>query len=128
MNGAPGVTRTPGTQFRKLLLYPPELRGREPDSTASRERSGFSGADERHGAADQLQEAGALQLALDLVAARADLTLRRAGRELAAGDVVERGAEEPAADVRRQLLPDGRVAEVLLAETAELLVEIVAVG
>ncbi len=25
--GAPGVTRTPGTQFRKLLLYPPELRG-----------------------------------------------------------------------------------------------------
>jgi hypothetical protein len=27
-NGAPGVTRTPGTQFRKLLLYPPELRGR----------------------------------------------------------------------------------------------------
>ena len=28
-NGAPGVTRTPGTQFRKLLLYPPELRGRE---------------------------------------------------------------------------------------------------
>src|SRR5262249_47975527 len=24
---APGVTRTPGTQFRKLLLYPPELRG-----------------------------------------------------------------------------------------------------
>ena len=25
---APGVTRTPGTQFRKLLLYPPELRGR----------------------------------------------------------------------------------------------------
>ena len=29
VNGAPGVTRTPGTQFRKLLLYPPELRGRE---------------------------------------------------------------------------------------------------
>ena len=28
MGGAPGVTRTPGTQFRKLLLYPPELRGR----------------------------------------------------------------------------------------------------
>ena len=28
MIGAPGVTRTPGTQFRKLLLYPPELRGR----------------------------------------------------------------------------------------------------
>ena len=27
--GAPGVTRTPGTQFRKLLLYPPELRGRQ---------------------------------------------------------------------------------------------------
>ena len=27
--GAPGVTRTPGTQFRKLLLYPPELRGRK---------------------------------------------------------------------------------------------------
>jgi len=26
---APGVTRTPGTQFRKLLLYPPELRGRQ---------------------------------------------------------------------------------------------------
>jgi hypothetical protein len=26
-SGAPGVTRTPGTQFRKLLLYPPELRG-----------------------------------------------------------------------------------------------------
>ena len=26
-DGAPGVTRTPGTQFRKLLLYPPELRG-----------------------------------------------------------------------------------------------------
>jgi hypothetical protein len=28
--GAPGVTRTPGTQFRKLLLYPPELRGHAP--------------------------------------------------------------------------------------------------
>ena len=27
-HGAPGVTRTPGPQFRKLLLYPPELRGR----------------------------------------------------------------------------------------------------
>ena len=27
--GAPGVTRTPGTQFRKLLLYPPELRGHQ---------------------------------------------------------------------------------------------------
>ncbi len=26
-DGAPGVTRTRGTQFRKLLLYPPELRG-----------------------------------------------------------------------------------------------------
>jgi hypothetical protein len=26
-DGGPGVTRTPGTQFRKLLLYPPELRG-----------------------------------------------------------------------------------------------------
>ena len=25
--GAPGVTRTPDSQFRKLLLYPPELRG-----------------------------------------------------------------------------------------------------
>jgi hypothetical protein len=25
--GDPGVTRTPDTQFRKLLLYPPELRG-----------------------------------------------------------------------------------------------------
>jgi hypothetical protein len=23
------VTRTPGTQFRKLLLYPPELRGHQ---------------------------------------------------------------------------------------------------
>ena len=29
MRCAPGVTRTPGTQFRKLLLYPPELRGRK---------------------------------------------------------------------------------------------------
>ena len=27
-NDAPGVTRTRGQQFRKLLLYPPELRGR----------------------------------------------------------------------------------------------------
>jgi hypothetical protein len=27
-NGAPGVTRTPGTRFRKPLLYPPELQGR----------------------------------------------------------------------------------------------------
>jgi hypothetical protein len=27
VGGGPGVTRTPGTQFRKLLLYPPELRG-----------------------------------------------------------------------------------------------------
>jgi hypothetical protein len=25
--GAPGVTRTPDTRFRKPLLYPPELRG-----------------------------------------------------------------------------------------------------
>jgi hypothetical protein len=32
--GAPGVTRTPGTQFRKLLLYPPELRGRGPDEAS----------------------------------------------------------------------------------------------
>ncbi len=24
--GAPGATRTPDKQFRKLLLYPPELR------------------------------------------------------------------------------------------------------
>src|ERR1039458_2878212 len=27
MIGAPGKTRTSDTQFRKLLLYPPELRG-----------------------------------------------------------------------------------------------------
>ena len=27
--GGPGVTRTPDTQFRKLLLCPPELRGRK---------------------------------------------------------------------------------------------------
>src|SRR5262249_27897997 len=33
--GAPGVTRTPGTQFRKLLLYPPELRGRANQSANS---------------------------------------------------------------------------------------------
>jgi hypothetical protein len=26
--GVPGVTRTPDPQFRKLLLYPAELRGR----------------------------------------------------------------------------------------------------
>ena len=26
-SGDPGKTRTSGTQFRKLLLYPPELRG-----------------------------------------------------------------------------------------------------
>jgi hypothetical protein len=26
-NGAPGVTRTHGTQIRNLVLYPPELRG-----------------------------------------------------------------------------------------------------
>jgi hypothetical protein len=26
--GAPGVIRTPGTRFRKPLLYPPELQGR----------------------------------------------------------------------------------------------------
>ena len=26
-NGAPGVIRTPGTRFRKPLLYPPELQG-----------------------------------------------------------------------------------------------------
>ena len=28
-NGAPGVSRTPGTRFRKPLLYPSELRGHE---------------------------------------------------------------------------------------------------
>ena len=28
---APGVTRTRGQQFRKLLLYPSELRGLGPD-------------------------------------------------------------------------------------------------
>jgi hypothetical protein len=38
VNGAPGVTRTPGTQFRKLLLYPPELRGRVGLSRASEAR------------------------------------------------------------------------------------------
>jgi hypothetical protein len=27
-SGAPGVIRTPGTRFRKPLLYPPELQGR----------------------------------------------------------------------------------------------------
>lgn len=26
---APGVTRTPGTEIRNLVLYPPELRGQE---------------------------------------------------------------------------------------------------
>ena len=28
-NGAPGVTRTPGTEIRNLVLYPPELRGQQ---------------------------------------------------------------------------------------------------
>jgi len=28
-DGAPAVTPPPGTQFRKLLLYPPELRGHQ---------------------------------------------------------------------------------------------------
>ena len=27
LNGDPGLIRTADTQFRKLLLYPPELRG-----------------------------------------------------------------------------------------------------
>jgi hypothetical protein len=27
LSGAPGVTRTPGTEIRNLVLYPPELRG-----------------------------------------------------------------------------------------------------
>ena len=35
MCGAPGVTRTPGTQFRKLLLYPPELRGHAPSARSA---------------------------------------------------------------------------------------------
>jgi hypothetical protein len=35
-DGAPGVTRTPGTQFRKLLLCPPELRGPSPILRACR--------------------------------------------------------------------------------------------
>ena len=30
-NGAPGVTRTRGTQIRNLVLYPPELRGQRSD-------------------------------------------------------------------------------------------------
>ena len=29
-SGGPGVSRTPGTRFRKPLLYPSELRGHEP--------------------------------------------------------------------------------------------------
>jgi hypothetical protein len=36
-NGAPGVTRTPDTQFRKLLLYPPELRGPKDSRDGQRE-------------------------------------------------------------------------------------------
>lgn len=31
LNGAPGVTRTRGTQIRNLVLYPPELRGPNPN-------------------------------------------------------------------------------------------------
>jgi len=54
-------------RLRKLLLYPPELRRREPDSTASRER----------------------------------------GRELLAADVVERGAQEPAATDAGMLMTCG---------------------
>jgi len=58
-----------------------------------REREWLSGADEGDRAAHQLQQAGALQVPLDLVAAHADLPLRCAGGKLAAGDVIERGAK-----------------------------------
>src|SRR5262249_58920423 len=64
---------------------------------------------------------------LDLVAARADPALGRAGGELTAGHLVECGAQETAADVGPELLADARVAQVLLTESAHLLVEIVAV-
>src|SRR5262245_30248832 len=64
---------------------------------------------------------------LDLIAARADPALGRAGRELTAGHLVECGAQETAADVGPELLADARVAQVLLTESAHLLVEIVAV-
>src|SRR5262247_109897 len=85
------------------------------------------GADQGNRAAHQLQETGALQMALDLVAAGADLALGRAGRELAPGDVVERRAQETTADVHPELLANRRVAQILLPEAAQLLVEIVAV-
>ncbi len=35
LSGAPGGTRTPGTRFRKPLLYPPELRAHLTEETVS---------------------------------------------------------------------------------------------
>lgn len=37
--GAPGVTRTRGTQIRNLVLYPPELRGHKKDGDWDKTRS-----------------------------------------------------------------------------------------
>src|SRR5262245_37737720 len=105
---------------------------RWPSGTPARERRASRarralGADQGHRATHQLQETGPLEVALDLVAPRADLALGRAGRELSPGDVVERGAQEATADVHPELLANRRVAQILLPEPAQLLVEIVAV-
>src|SRR5690606_12612157 len=40
--GGPGRTRTPDTWFRKPLLYPPELRGRDGESDGARGSVSFT--------------------------------------------------------------------------------------
>src|SRR6266849_2047560 len=64
---------------------------------------------------------------LDLVAARADLALRRPRGELPAGDVIQSGAEQPATNVGPEFLADRGVVQTLLAEAAHFLVQVVTV-
>ena len=62
------------------------------------------------------------------MAACADVSSRRAGWELPAGDLLERQTQESAPKLGPELLPDPRVAKISLPKPLYLLLEIVTVG
>src|SRR2546425_10934429 len=96
--------------------------------TGQRSELGPLGRDERDGASHQLQKTRALKAPADVMAACADVSSRRAGWELPAGDLLERQNQESAPKLSPELLPVPRGAQISSPQPMYLLLEKFAVG
>src|SRR5947209_20195311 len=80
--------------------------------TGQRSELGPLGRDERDGASHQLQKTRALKAQADVMAACADVSSRRAGWEVPAGDLLERQTQGTTPKDSPKLQPEPRVTKI----------------